>query len=462
MKNLITLISAILFSTLFYKQDIGLNLVLFSILTCTVLLIKNIEIIRHRDVLFKMIAYLITAVMVFFYNSTLAILANIISFITLIGSVSHPKTSIYINWLNGIYTSIASYFSNLYDKAFIAKENSPKKTINYLQWLKIIGIPSVFILIFISLYRNGNPVFDELIGRIDFSIINVQWVIFTFLGYFLFYNISKPIFVEPATSKDLLTGNYLSQIKLENKDFEKLKSEKHLGLVLLSVLSILIVIFLTTDVSYLTQIYGMTAAELSQQVHNGVNALILSNVIAIAIILYFFRGKLNFYNQNSDLKKITITWIFLNLLVVISTVLKNLEYINSFGLTYKRIGVLFFLTATSIGLITTFLKVFQVKNMWYLFRKNLCIAFVIFIISTTVNWDKLITYYNLNILNEAEISYLIGLSDNNTFLLYEYMKSRQLKPNQQERIIEKYQAYIKKLNDNSWQELVFDNFKSKR
>lgn len=461
MKQIILITASILFSILFYQQDIGLNLSLFSILTVFILLIKDWEILRHQDVILKMSAYLLTGVMVFFYHSTLVILANILSFFTLIGSVSHPKTSLYINWLNGIYTSIASYFSHIYDRAFAKKPREVKKKINYFQWLKIVGIPILFTLIFIALYKKGNPIFHELIEKIDLSFINIHWLFFTLLGYYLFYNVSRPIVIEPITTNDLVIGNYLSQIKIEQNDHEKLNNEKQLGLVLLGMLIFLIIIFLSTDVYYLSKIYGMTAAELSKQVHYGVNALIISNLLAIAIILYFFRGKLNFYKYTSGLKKVSLIWIFLNLIVVISTFLKNLEYIQSFGLTYKRIGVIFFLIVTSIGLITTYFKVLQIRNMWFLFRKNFSIAFIILVLSSTINWDKLITYYNLNVLSETEINYVIGLSNNNTFQLYNYSLNNQIKQDDLKKIEQKYEAYLQSLEDNTWQEYVFDNTKLK-
>ncbi|WP_127844947.1 DUF4153 domain-containing protein [Psychroflexus aestuariivivens] len=459
MKNLISLISALIFSTLFYKQNIGLNLFLFSVLTSSILILKNPELTKNRSILLKIAAYLITGVMVYFYNSSLVILANLIAFFTLIGSVSEPKSSIYVNWINGIYTSIVSYFSRYYDRADLDDNNEKKKKIDYLYWSKIIGIPLALSLIFIALYRNGNPVFNDMVSKIDFSFINIQWIIFTGLGYYLFYNISHPITVETLTSNDLRIGNNLKEINLNKSKIQKVKKEKQLGLVLLVVLNLLILFFLATDIFYLTEIYQMTAPQLSDQVHNGVNALIISNVLAIVIILYFFRGELNFYNENKDLKKLTAIWIFLNLMVVFSTVLKNIEYMSSFGLTYKRIGVIFFLIATSIGLITTYIKVFKIKNLWFLFRQNLSLAFAILVISTTINWDKLITHYNINYADVVDYNYLINLSNNNTFMLKAYAEKNDINLNFQKRIDQKYENYIKDLKDNSWQEVVYDNSK---
>lgn len=462
MKNLLTIISAILFSTLFYKQGIGVNLSLFTLLTILVLGIKNTKSFKNKSIILKAFGYLVTGISVFLYKSDLTIITNIIAFFTLVGSISEHKSSIYVQWINGIYTTIVAAFSLYYDSLNSEVENVKKKKINYVHWLKIIGIPAVFLIIFINLYRNGNPMFDDLISKINFSFINFQWMLSTGLGYYLFYNITHTIQIEPVTSDDLKTGNTLEKSDLQYISPKKLQSEKQLSVVLMLMLNALIIVFLITDVIHISEIHNMFAPELSKQVHTGVNALIVSNLLAIVIILYFFRGNLNFFDKNKDIKNLTFLWIFLNLSVVLTTAIKNIEYIVSFGFTYKRIGVLFFLFATSVGLITTFIKVYKIKNLWYLFRKNTQIAFVILMISTTINWDKIITYYNINYAEQMDLNYLINLSDNNTFILRDYVEKHKVDTNKELAIKDKHNIYLRNLTDNSWQEMVFDNFKTKK
>lgn len=462
MKNVILLISAVLFSTLFYKQNIGLNLSLFTVLTILLLALKNRKLFKNKSTNFNIIGYFITGITVFLYKSDLTIIVNILAFFTLIGNVSAHKSSIYVQWLNGMYTAIVSAFSLYYASLNIEVKRVKKVEINYVYWLKIIGIPATIILIFVNLYRNGNPMFDELILKIDFSFINLHWMLFVLLGYYLFYNITHPIQIEPITSSDVSIKNDLEKDTLETISLIKLKNEKQLGIVLMLSLNALIIFFLITDILHLSEIHSMLASQLSKQVHTGVNALIFSNILAIAIILYFFRGNLNFFKNNKELKKLTFVWIFLNISVVIITAIKNVEYIVSFGLTYKRIGVLFFLAATSIGLITTFIKVSKIKNLWYLLRKNTQIAFVILLLSTTINWDKVITYYNMNTADQIDLNYLINLSDNTTFLLKDYVEKNKVDPKKTISINQKHHNYLKDLENNSWQEMVYDNLKIKK
>ncbi len=459
MKHLTIIIASILFSTLFYNQKIGLNLSIFSIISILILLVSNTQKFRNKTTIIYTLIYLLTAALVFIQHTSLSILANVLALITLVGSVRESKSSIYVQWYNGIYTSIAGYIHrNLYKIDNEEKETS-KKDIDVLHLAKLVGIPLMFITVFIVLYRNGNPIFSDLISKIDFSFINLKWILFTVLGYYLFSNIFSPVQVDFATNKDLQTGNILQQS--ETFSTEILVKEKQLGTILLLLLNILIVFYLTTDIISLNTIKWTEAPMLSSQVHNGINALIASILIAIVIILYFFRGNLNFYENNKTLKNLAFTWIILNTILVILIAAKNYNYITAFGLTYKRIGVNVYLFLTLIGLITTFLKVSKVKNLWFLFRINTQTAFVLLMILSVVNWDNSITKYNINHAQSLDLNYLINLSDNNAVLLNEYRKSNNLGSNQSNRIITKHRNFVYKLNSRNWQEYTYSNFELK-
>ncbi|NRD20729.1 DUF4173 domain-containing protein [Winogradskyella eckloniae] len=460
MKKLALFIAALLFSTLFYDQSIGLNLFLFSILTVVILFINNKSHFKNRKTQIYSAAYLITGLTIFFHNSTLSIIANFVAFFTLIGHLSETKSSIYINWLNGLYTTIAGFFHRNFALANTKSKDEDieeKEPIDYLHWAKIILIPAVILITFIALYKEGNPVFSNIIDQIDFSFVNIQWLLVAGLGYYLFNNIYAPIEVEPATELDLKTENDLQ--KTSTFSLPKLKQENQLGVILISLLNALIVLYLITDVAFITSDFEIKASLFSAQVHSGINALIASIVIAIMILLYVFRGNLNFYEQNKTLKRLAYTWIILNILLVFSITFKNSQYIYYFGLTYKRIGVLVYLILATIGLATTLLKIGSIKNNWYLFRVNTQAAFIILIASSTVNWDYHITNYNFNYAKSMDFKYLLNLSDNNTFILNEQLNTKALDEEDVAQIKSKYHKYIYELRTSNWQELQYDNFK---
>ncbi|MFC0605991.1 DUF4153 domain-containing protein [Winogradskyella pulchriflava] len=457
MKKLLLFIGALLFSTLFYGKSIGLNLFLFSITTLIVLFANNKDDFKSKRTIIYSSLYLATGLAVFFHDSSVAIIANFVSFFTLIGLLSENKSSIYVNWLNGLYTTIAGLFHRNFSINEVTQKVESKKDIDFMHLAKLIFIPAVIVIIFIALYQNGNPLFNDLIDKIDFSFINIQWLLFAGLGYYLFSNIHKPVEVEPATELDLKTGNTLTQTS--KFSIPKLKQENQLGIILISLLNVLIVIFLITDITFILTNLDIRASVFSTQVHSGINALIASIVMAIIILLYVFRGNLNFYKDNKTVKRLAFTWIILNAILVCSITIKNGQYIYYFGLTYKRIGVLIYLTLAITGLITTLLKIDKVKNIWYLLRLNTKAAFVVLILASTVNWDYHITNYNFNYAKSIDLNYLIDLSNNNTFLLKEKAEAQSLNQDNIQRIEKKYNKYVYELRNNSWQELQYDNLK---
>jgi len=266
-----------------------------------------------------------------------------------------------------------------------------------------------------------------------------------------------PLQVEPATNTDLRTGNQLQ--KSEPLMIENLTKEKQLGTILMALLNILIIFYIISDIAYLLSNDNFAASVLSEQVHDGINALIASIIFAIIIILYFFRGNLNFFDGNKTLKNLSYTWIFLNAFLVILIIIKNNQYVDFFGLTYKRIGVYIYLMLTLAGLLTTFLKVFNIQNLWFLFRKNIQVAFLLLLGCSVVDWDYKITDYNFKHAASIDINYLIDLSDNNAFLLNDQKDSAGITLNQYNRIINKYHNYLEELSTNTWQEWTYDHFK---
>jgi hypothetical protein len=292
MKKLLLFIGAFLFSTLFYGKSIGLNLFLFSIVTLVVLFANNQDDFKNKRTILYSSLYLITGLSVFFHDSLVAVIANFVSFFTLIGLLSENRSSIYINWLNGLYTTIAGLFHRNFSINETTQKVESKKEVDYLHLAKIIFIPAIIVIIFIGLYQNGNPLFSDIIDRIDLGFINIQWLLFAGLGYYLFSNIHKPIEVEPATELDLKTGNSLSIT--EAFSIPKLKQENQLGVILISLLNALIILFLITDITFIVTNEDIRGSVFSAQVHSGINALIGSIVIAIVILLYVFRGDINF------------------------------------------------------------------------------------------------------------------------------------------------------------------------
>lgn len=463
-RKVILLTISILLSIFLYQKSLGINIIITSILVYSSIFIYKREAFRNTIVKVISVLFLIASILVFSIQSTLSIINYFVTLFVFIGYVSTQKASIYISFLNGVFSFIIAMFIRLLEKKDSpSTEQSDKKTkIDYAYLIKLIGLPLLLIIVFTCLYKNASPVFNDLINKIDLSFINIGWILFTLIGYYILNNVTNPIQLEPITKIDINTKNTLESSRFNTSNITELIKENTLGVFLIGSLNLLILFFITTDLIYLLTESSNQGAILSQAVHKGVNALITSIILAICIILYFFRGNLNFFNKSIILKRLAYLWILLNVIVVVITFYKNLLYVQNLGLTYKRIGVFIYLTLAIIGLISTYIKVMKAKNLWFLLRFNTTVMCCFLYIASFLNWDQVITKYNLNQKQHTSIDYLISLSDRNATTLYNYATKNKalLSKKQWRKIRAKYLKHKNVLNNHTWQELTLENFRN--
>lgn len=202
---------------------------------------------------------------------------------------------------------------------------------------------------------------------------------------------------------------------------DPLERERRAGVVLLVLVNAVLLIVNLIDISWVW--IGFTVPEdfsLKQFVHEGTWLLIISILLSIMVLLYLFRGNLNFHPRNATLKRLATVWIAQNFILGISVFLRNWHYISFHGLAYKRIGVIVFLALVLIGLITLYHKVRDRRSFFYLTRVNGWAWFAMLIGLTLVEWDSTIVRYNLKHDNpgEIDIDNYLAMSDKVLPMLY--------------------------------------------
>jgi hypothetical protein len=160
------------------------------------------------------------------------------------------------------------------------------------------------------------------------------------------------------------------------------------------------------------------AQHLSHQVHFATYALIFSVLLAMGVLLYYFRGNQHFFPKNHSLKALALVWLGQNLLLLLVVAGYNFQYIEAFGLAYKRIGVLFFLVAVMAGLGFTGVKILRTKTLYYLFQRNAWVVYALLFLGSAVNWEVVITRYNLFVATEEPLDLVFLLNDMSTQNLY--------------------------------------------
>jgi hypothetical protein len=124
--------------------------------------------------------------------------------------------------------------------------------------------------------------------------------------------------------------------------------------------------------------------------------LIVSALLSIGILLFFFRKNLNHFSDNKRLRQISTIWICQNIFMLVSVGLRNMNYVSQYGLTYKRIGVFIFLIITGLALFFLFRKINLRKTFFYHVRTCGWSVFGTLLIAGFINWDLLIARYNVS------------------------------------------------------------------
>lgn len=407
--------SVLLYSFLFYKQTAGINFTLFTFALIAGLLIKDKNHLKNKYWNLAAIGSLLSGLCVGYYGNTLAVVANIIS-LSLLSSLSvSPNASLIFSLLYAFVSYCSAFLIKLVSWFERKNESEVQQNTSYRKII-LITIPVVITLVFFFIYRASNPLFNEFASNINFNFISFGWIAFTIGGLLLltgfFYNqkIKDIADFDEQTSNNINPGK-TTGITLFGK-LLSISDELFSAKVLFILLNLLLLIVNSLDVNFLFINHQLPKGMgYSEFVHQGVGAIIFSIVFAIVIILFYFRGELNFAEKNKTIKILAYIWIAQNIFMLISSAFKNDLYITEMGLTYKRIGVYIYLLLALIGLVTTAIKIIRYKSNMYLFRINGWVFYLVLIISSFINWDSLIANYNIYTSKRLDTSYLFELGN---------------------------------------------------
>lgn len=161
-------------------------------------------------------------------------------------------------------------------------------------------------------------------------------------------------------------------------------------------LNILLLVVNLTDLRYVWINYEeLSPQTLSQYVHAGTYLLLLAVLLAMGVLLWYFRANLNFYPNSQPLRILAFVWLAQNALLAFSVGLRNWQYVQHYGLTYRRLGVFAFLLLVSYGLYSVYRKVRGQRTIAYLLRRNGWTLVIALLLGSAFHWDGLITRYNI-------------------------------------------------------------------
>lgn len=415
MKKLsIILGSSLLFTLLFYNEDLGLNWAIFGLVQIGLICYFFKEKLVSRLHLVLVITSILSCFAFAWYADFPSFLAMALSVVFLQFKTQEPNLKLLQVFPLVIVNGLASLGRILMFSQYI-----PKRKVNSSFAKQLIAyfiIPAVFLGLFLMVYSFGSDHFSAMFTDYYLDIDAWQAFVLTALGFYISFTFWNYWIPEVCYQKnELLANDFNEEVKTENKNsfsFLDIDFERKSGEITLFLLNALLIVFIVTY-NYEQFFEIVEKSKLSSDTHERVRAVIFSIIMAIGVILFYFKGGFNFDEKAHNLKKMAKMWIVLNAVLIVSTIIKNSEYVLYFGLTYKRLGVYAFLILAIIGLLISFIKISRQKTNAFLFNRMLWYFYGTILLCSFVNWGNLITRYNIAVDKGVEPDFLIRLNYNN-------------------------------------------------
>jgi Domain of unknown function (DUF4153) len=401
------LLWALLITNLFFEEVMALNAAILCLISVPLFGFLDPKRLKRSLWWWSAIMWMITAFAVFSTASALSQFSYFLAFLFFTAVNHTEKISLPLALTQSLLSlgiGLAKSVENIID--FFTNKKVRKGSSRAIKFFTY-SIPVVIGIVFLKLYQSADKTFYEYT-----EFLNLDWISWKFLFYYGFTSFFTYGFFYYSQHRDIL--NFDKSLANEIPENYTDKIERYLGVVneakiassILITLNVLLLLYNFIDVKYvLVDLHDPQRSMIfSEVVHNGINSLIASLVLVIIIISFLFRGGINF-SGNKLIKTLGVIWLLQNALMIITTSVKNWEYVSSWGLTHKRIGVFVYLLLALIGLSLALYKIFKKKSFWFLLR-NTSLAFMLVLVSlTTFSWPQAISRYNLANLTYEKIDF---------------------------------------------------------
>ena len=344
-----------------------------------------------KDSIFYIVSIVLLGISNCFTNSEPLLIMNkcaifVLTFILMIHTVymdsswNFPKyLGALLEMIGTVFACIFRPFSDMVSYFDAQKQGKTGKKSYFVPILIGIAITIPMLLFMTLLLASADAVFSNILDSM-FSSINFATIFgITFLTVLVFFG-SYAVYA--ALSKQ--------NIKEEVKDCRVL--EPVIAIVVTAALSVLYLMFSVIQILYLfignMQLpEGYTYSSYARQGFFQLLAVCILNLIIVLVCLYLFR-------ENTALKVILTVISGCTFIMILSSALRMLMYIDRYNLTFLRIFVLWSLAV--IFLLMAGVTIFIHMNRFPLFTYSMIIVTVFYIGLSFAHPDYWIAKYNLN------------------------------------------------------------------
>lgn len=401
-------------SLLFWKQDLGISVLLFTIpiIWITTKLLKGN--IKNKKALLISIPIIILSSTYFIFDNLTFYLINIVLIpilylIMIIWAISdfQIKSIMYkiilmifqpLNYIGDVIKTVINGFNSKRKNDQI-EEKTEKNDI-----FKAICLTGIIALIVISLLCSADNEFAKIFSTIfkDINIFNVSEltgrIIIIIIAFFYF------------------AGFFMNMLDKENglKEFEKdekaEKKESYTIRMMITVLNLVYLVFCFTQIKVLFTEQNIKYSEFARK---GFFQLMIVSLINIVMILKANNKNLKETEKQEKYKKtMCIVMVIFTLIIIISAFARMTLYQQNYGYTRLRILVDYTLITEIILLIPTIIYI--LKNKIDLIKTYFVIIITMYCLVNFINIDKIIMKNNFNRYKETgyiDLNYLMEMNN---------------------------------------------------
>ena len=307
--------SLIGYHLLFWNESFGVNTLIFTVAILVWSAFQHRESIRRKSVLASGAITILLSMMIIVNGSYLAKFTYICSLIIYLGFLFQPNAKSIISALpSGLFNFPVS-FINTVNKA-VKQTRIPIKFSGKFRFIKFILLPLAVLILFIIIYSCANPIFNDLtyrfLGKIGnaisvfFAQLSFAWICFMIFGVIVMLGVSINGNINLFADHENKCSENIIRRRLKRFGKTKplgLKDENKTAVVLMVLVNILLFVVNSIDIKWIWFDFTLTGTQTyAQLVHEGTYLLILSILISMGIIFYYFRKNQNFYSKNRFLK----------------------------------------------------------------------------------------------------------------------------------------------------------------
>ncbi len=308
-----------------------------------------------------------------------------------------------------------------------------RRPLGLLRGSRTLALPLLGTALFLSLFARANPLIGGAFERLDIGSVFSGWSplrpFFWLMMLLPVWGVLRPrpplqpAIREPDQPPLWLPGVSVASVTLSLIAFNALFALQN-GL----------------DLAFLWSGAGLPdGMTLAEYAHRGAYPLIVTALLAALFVLLTLQPGTEMA-QSPLIRRLVYGWIGQNVLLVASTILRTLDYVDAYSLTRLRIAALIWMGLVAVGLLLICYRLWRSKSAAWLINANLAAALVALSFCSVVDLGRMAAAWNVRHASEAggkganlDICYLAGLGSSSLLPMIE-LEGRTRNPILKERV----------------------------